>query len=44
MRGRIVFLLLLFCLGLIGCGETVRGVGRDTKRIGEGVKHIFVGQ
>lgn len=43
-RGISVFMLLLLCLGLVGCGETVRGAGRDAKRIGEGVKHIFVSQ
>jgi predicted small secreted protein len=43
-RGVSLFMLLLFCLGLSGCGETVRGACRDAKRIGEGVKHIFVGQ
>lgn len=43
-RGVSLFILLLFCLGLVGCGETARGACRDTKRIGEGVKHIFVSQ
>lgn len=26
----------------IGCGETLRGAGRDVSRIGRGVKTIFI--
>lgn len=34
----------IFILTLVfsGCGETIRGVGRDISRIGRGVKTIFV--
>ena len=45
MRLRKVLVICGFlCLvaGLIGCGETIRGVGRDFSRIGRGVKTIFV--
>jgi predicted small secreted protein len=34
--------LLLVCLLAGGCGETLRGIGRDTKRIYRGTKTIFV--
>ncbi len=27
---------------LSGCGETVSGIGKDARRIGKGVKTIFV--
>ena len=37
-----ISLLLLIILILQGCGETVRGVGRDVSRVGRGVKTIFV--
>ena len=35
-------LLLFVCFFISGCGETVNGVIKDTKRIGNGVKTIFV--
>ena len=34
-----LFLLIVF---LAGCGETVNGMIKDTKRIGTGVKKVFV--
>ncbi|MBD3379170.1 MAG: hypothetical protein GF408_01765 [Candidatus Omnitrophica bacterium] len=34
--------LLLLVSFLSGCGETVHGMVTDTKRIGRGVKKIFV--
>ncbi len=33
---------ILALIVLAGCGETVRGVWKDTKRVGYGVKTIFV--
>jgi len=33
---------LISVLVLSGCGETVRGIGRDCRRIGAGVKKIFI--
>lgn len=33
--------ILLLVTGLAGCGETISGIGKDTKRIGQGVKTIF---
>ena len=34
--------LLLLVAFLAGCGETVNGMIKDTKRIGSGVKKVFV--
>ena len=39
---RIIVAFLICSALLIGCGETVRGVGKDVNRIGYGVKTIFV--
>lgn len=33
---------LLAVFVLSGCGETVRGMGRDLSRVGRGVKTIFI--
>ncbi len=44
MRKRQHYWLAVAILGIFifsGCGETVRGVGRDTARVGKGVKTIF---
>ncbi len=42
--GRVVSIvsLILLMSFIAGCGETVNGVVKDTKRIGAGVKKIFV--
>jgi predicted small secreted protein len=37
----VISLLLLISL-LAGCGETVNGVVKDTKRIGSGIRTVFV--
>ncbi len=34
--------LLLVVVCLQGCGETLRGIGKDVHRMGRGVKMIFV--
>lgn len=34
--------LLVLVAFLAGCGETVNGAVKDTKRIGSGVKKVFV--
>ncbi len=34
--------VVLFVAFLAGCGETIHGAVKDTKRIGSGVKKIFV--
>ncbi|MGB2600760.1 MAG: hypothetical protein WBD00_06900 [Candidatus Omnitrophota bacterium] len=34
--------LLILITFLAGCGETVNGAIKDTKRIGSGVKKVFV--
>ena len=42
---RIFVVLVLVCLTSLlvtGCGETINGMVKDTKRIGGGVKTIFV--
>ena len=33
--------LIIICIFLVGCGETIRGVGKDVSRVGKGVKTIF---
>ena len=35
-------LALLTAMLLTGCGETLNGMGKDVKRVGKGVKTIFV--
>ena len=38
-----IFLALVFLsLTVVGCGETFSGIGKDSRRIGKGVKTIFV--
>jgi predicted small secreted protein len=37
-------LLLAVCAGLLGCGETVSGVGKDVNRMGRGVNTFFFRQ
>ncbi|MFC1480315.1 hypothetical protein ACFL5Y_02570 [Candidatus Omnitrophota bacterium] len=34
--------LLLLIVFLAGCGETVNGMIKDSKRIGSGVKQVFI--
>ena len=34
--------LLMLVAFLAGCGETIRGVVKDSKRIGTGVKQVFI--
>jgi len=34
-------MLIVFISFLVGCGETVKGAKRDTKRVGKGIKTIF---
>ncbi len=38
----LISFLFLVVFQLSGCGETISGIGKDTKRIGKGVKTIFV--
>ena len=38
----IMILLAAFVLSAIGCGSTASGLGKDARRIGRGVKTIFV--
>lgn len=37
-----IIAMLLLVVFLTGCGETVTGMVKDTKRIGSGVKKVFV--
>ncbi|MBU1894322.1 MAG: hypothetical protein KJ983_00715 [Candidatus Omnitrophica bacterium] len=41
---KIVFMAGLLALSFIlsGCGETINGAVKDTKRIGEGIHKIFI--
>lgn len=38
----ILSLLVLFSFLVTGCGETVNGMVKDGKRIGSGIKKVFV--
>lgn len=40
----LAFLVMWICLALIGCGETVSGVGKDVNRMGRGVNTFFFRQ
>lgn len=37
-----VVVLLLLIVSIVGCGETVSGIGKDATRIGQGVRKVFV--
>lgn len=37
-----VAILISFTLTIMGCGETISGATKDIKRMGKGVKTIFV--
>lgn len=37
----LVGIVLLLMAHLAGCGETITGIGKDVKRVGQGVKTIF---
>ena len=37
-----VLLLAFISVATIGCGSTVNGIGKDVKRVGRGIKTIFV--
>ena len=37
-----IMAMILLVSFLAGCGETMNGVVKDTKRIGSGVKKVFV--
>ena len=40
----LIALLLTVSLTLIGCGETVSGVGKDVNRMGRGINTFFFRQ
>ncbi len=37
-----ISLVLLVLLVFAGCGETLRGMGKDVTRVGRGLKTIFI--
>jgi predicted small secreted protein len=37
-----VIAMLIIVVLIAGCGETVNGMVKDTKRIGGGVKKVFI--
>ncbi|MEA3489063.1 MAG: hypothetical protein U9R44_01815 [Candidatus Omnitrophota bacterium] len=38
----LIFALFILVVFLSGCGETMNGMVKDTKRIGSGVKKVFI--
>lgn len=38
----LLLLAVILSVFLSGCGETIHGMVKDTKRIGAGVKQVFV--
>ena len=38
----LISFLMILIFQLSGCGETIHGVGKDVRRMGKGVKTIFV--
>ena len=38
----LAFFAAALMLQLSGCGETFQGIGKDTRRVGQGIKTIFV--
>jgi len=44
MLGGVIFLSLILCIALAGCGETISGVGKDINRMGRGVNTFFFRQ
>ena len=41
-RSILLAILVMLALQLAGCGETLQGIGKDVRRVGQGVKTIFV--
>lgn len=45
MRKYVSVISVLLMVGLLaGCGETVNGMVKDTRRIGSGVRKVFVSE
>lgn len=42
MKWALALFLIVVAIQLSGCGETVSGVGKDWRRVGQGVKTIFI--
>ena len=39
---KILAALMALAMLASGCGETISGIGKDAKRIGKGVKTVFI--
>ena len=37
----ILVLVIFICVSITGCGETIKGVGKDVDRVKNGVQTIF---
>ncbi len=37
-----VAILISFTLTIVGCGETISGATKDIKRMGKGIKTVFI--
>ena len=37
----LAILILVICVALVGCGETISGVGKDVNRMGQGINTFF---
>ena len=42
MKMVLVVFLVMVIFQLSGCGETLQGIGKDTTRMGKGIKTIFI--
>ena len=40
----LIAILICICAAMIGCGETVSGVGKDVNRMGRGINTFFFRQ
>lgn len=38
----LVMITMLLTMCLAGCGETVNGLSKDLKRVGKGIRTVFV--
>jgi len=38
----LILALIFVTLVITGCGETFSGIGKDARRIGKGVKTVFI--
>jgi predicted small secreted protein len=38
----VALMLICFTLTIVGCGETISGAAKDIRRMGKGVKTVFI--